>query len=225
LDELHRPGRLAYSAQAQGSASEWAETYKPTPVLSPAKGEIIAKSIVPGQTVTQQTVLFELSDRLVILADVDETDLGKIHLGQEAQVTVDSFPGMVVNTKVARVAHQSKIKNSINTYEVLLIPDVLPKEFRSGLTASVQFVFEKRDEAVLLPTWVAEGRENYETELFVKTSNGPEKRPVKFGLSNGQKIEVLAGLQAGDVVLIKAKSVLSDNVPGSVFGVGGRRKK
>jgi macrolide-specific efflux system membrane fusion protein len=56
---------LLDSAQAQGSASEWAETYKPTPVLSPAKGEIIAKSIVPGQTVTQQTVLFELSDRLV----------------------------------------------------------------------------------------------------------------------------------------------------------------
>jgi macrolide-specific efflux system membrane fusion protein len=216
---------LLDSAQTQGSTSEWADVYKPTPVLSPAKGVIIAKSIVPGQTVTQQTVLFELSDRLIILADVDETDLGKIRMDQEAQVTVDSFPGMVVKSKVARIAHQSKIKNSINTYEVLLVPDNLPEEFRSGLTASVQFVFEKKEDAVQLPTWVAEGRENFETELFVKAPNGPEKRQVKFGLSNGQKIEVLSGLQAGDVVLVQSKSVLSENVPGTVFGVGGGRRK
>jgi macrolide-specific efflux system membrane fusion protein len=186
---------------------------------------IIAKSIVPGQTVTQQTVLFELSDRLIILADVDETDLGKIRLGQEAKVTVDSFPGVVVNTKVARVAHQSKIKNAINTYEVLLVPENLPAEFRSGLTASVQFVFEKKDEAVLLPTWAAEGRENFEAKLMVKTPEGAEEREVKFGLSNGQKIEVVSGLQAGESVLVKSASVLSENVPGTVFGVGGGRRR
>lgn len=212
---------LLDSAQVQGGkeAEEWKDVYKPTPILAPATGVIISKSIVPGQTVNQNTVLFELSDRLVIVADVDETDLGKIRLDQAATVTVDSFPGVKVETKVARIAHQSKVKNSINTYEVLLRPENMPAEFRSGLTASVQFLFSKKESALVLPTFVAEGRENFSQELQVKVGEKVEKRTVQFGLSNGQKVEVLAGLSAGESILVKNQAVLGE-APSSVFGVG-----
>jgi len=220
---------LLDSAQVQGGqiVSEWAEVYKPTPILSPAAGVIIAKNIVAGQTVSQTTVLFELSDRLVIIADVDETDLGKIKLGQAAQVTVDSFPGVVVKTKVSRIAHQSVVKNSINTYEVLLLPDVLPTEFRAGLTASVQFVFQEKENAILVPTWVAEGRENFRAEHLVKKAGAEaEKRNLKFGLSNGQKVEVTEGLGEGETLQVKKQNILGEK-PANVFGVGsggGRRR-
>jgi len=221
---------LLDSAQAQGGkvAGEWAEVYKPTPILSPASGVIIAKNIVAGQTVSQTTVLFELSDRLVIIADVDETDLGKIKLGQAARVTVDSFPGLVVDTKVSRIAHQSLVKNSINTYEVLLLPEVLPTEFRAGLTASVQFVFQEKEGAILVPTWVAEGRENFSAELLVKTPGAEaQKRNLKFGLSNGQKVEVTEGLAEGETLQVRKQNILGEK-PATVFGVGsgggGRRR-
>lgn len=218
---------LLDSAQVQGGkeAEEWADVYKPTPILAPATGVIISKSIVPGQTVSQGTSLFELSDRLVVIADIDETDLGKIRLNQPATVTVDSFPGIKVETTVARIAHQSKIKNSINTYEVLLRPENMPPEFRSGLTASVQFLFSKKETAVVLPTFVAEGRENFSTEVQVKVGQKTESRTVQFGLSNGQKVEVLSGLSAGETILVKNQAVIGE-APGSVFGVGaGRRRR
>ena len=214
---------LLDSAQAQGAKvlKEWADVYKATPILSPAGGVIISKSIVVGQTVSQTTSLFDLSDRLVVIADVDETDLGKIRIGQEARVSVDSFPGLVVATKVSRIAHQSKVKNSINTYEVLLLPERIPEEFRAGLTASVQFIFEQKEEALLLPTYVAEGRENSTLELKVKGEESP--RQVKVGLSNGRSVEVLDGLKAGDVVLLKKQDILGEK-PSTVFGVGGSRR-
>lgn len=221
---------LLDSAQAKGGqiVSEWAEVYKPTPILSPASGVIIAKHIVAGQTVSQTTVLFELSDRLVIIADVDETDLGKIRLGQAAKVNVDSFPGLEVETKVARIAHQSVVKNSINTYEVLLLPEKLPEEFRAGLTASVQFIFQEKENAILVPTWVAEGRENFSAEMLVQVgSTEPQKREVKFGLSNGQKVEILSGLAVGELLQVKKQNILGEK-PATVFGVGsggGRRKQ
>jgi macrolide-specific efflux system membrane fusion protein len=220
---------LLDSAQVQGGqiVSEWAEVYKPTPILSPAAGVIIAKNIVAGQTVSQTTVLFELSDRLVIIADVDETDLGKIKLGQAAQVTVDSFPGLVVNTKVSRIAHQSAVKNSINTYEVLLLPEVLPTEFRAGLTASVQFLFQEKENAILVPTWVAEGRENFSAEHLVKKpGTESQKRTLQFGLSNGQRVEVTEGLVEGEILQVKKQNILGEK-PATVFGVGsggGRRR-
>lgn len=213
---------LLDSAQVAGGAElgEWAQVYKPTPILAPANGVIIAKKVVVGQTVTQGTSLFELSDRLVITADVDETDLGKIKIDQLANVTVDSFPGLVVRTRVARIAHQSVTKNSINTYQVLLLPEKLPEELRAGLTANVQFVYAEKKDAVLLPTWVAEGRENVKAELKVKGADGkPVDRSVQFGLSNGTMVEVTEGLKAGETILIKSQTVLGEK-PASVFGVG-----
>jgi macrolide-specific efflux system membrane fusion protein len=198
------------------------QVYKPTPILSPTDGEIIARKVVVGQTVNQQTVLFELSDRLIVTADVDETDLGKIWVDQTAFVTVESYRNLVVKTKVMRIARQSETKNSINTYEVLLVPEELPKEFRAGLTASVQFLISENPSAVLLPTWVAEGRENFAKKMTLVTPNGDEEeRVVKFGLSNGEDVEVTEGLKPGDVVKVKAQKVISEKKPKSAFSAGG----
>ena len=186
---------------------------------------IISRSVVVGQTVTNSTVLFELSDRLIVMADVDETDLGKISVGQSATVKVDSFPDQVLRAKVARIAHQSVSKSSINIYPVLLEPSAIPPEFRAGLTASVYFELEDVDKALVLPTWVAEGRDNFEGKLRVKNASGEsENRKVKFGASNGQKIVVLSGLKEGDTVLVREQKFGGDKQNSSTpFGIGAPR--
>jgi membrane fusion protein, macrolide-specific efflux system len=220
------------SAQDAKSIQEWKEVYKPSPITSPANGEIISRNIVVGQTVSSQTLLFELSDRLVVVADLDETDVGKIHPGQIALIKVDSFPELEVTAKAVRVAKQSQIKNNINTYEVLLIADKLPVEFRAGMTANTQFIYLDKPDSLLIPTWVAEGRENFSMELRLKpngenedSGGKPILQTVKFGNSNGEKIEILEGAKAGDVFVIPSKSVLSD-AAATPFGVmGGGRKR
>lgn len=217
---------LLDSARTQGGEAikEWSDVYKPTPIIAPATGVIISKGVVVGQTVSQQTVIYELSDRLIVMADVDETDLGKIKIQQDAIVKVDSFPDLVVNTKVARIAHQSVLKNSINSYEVLLESPKLPAELRAGMTANVHFVHENKEKTILLPTWIAEGKENINSELLVKTTKGSEKRSVRFGLSNGQKIEILEGLNEGEIILAKSQKVLTDPAASMPFSSGPRKR-
>jgi macrolide-specific efflux system membrane fusion protein len=215
---------LLDSAKVQGNSgiAEWEDVYRPTPILSPTSGEIIAKKIVVGQTVNQQTELFQLSDRLIVTADVDETDLGKISIGQAAEVTVDSYPNLVVATKVGRIAHQSLAKNNINSYQVLLRPDKLPAEFRAGLTASIHFLASEKQDAILLPSYIAEGREKVEVTLQVKNKDGePEPRAVRYGSSNGQYVEIVSGLKPGEIVMIKSQKVLADRSAGAAFGIGG----
>jgi membrane fusion protein, macrolide-specific efflux system len=217
---------LMDSARVSGGEEleRWKDVYRPTPILAPASGTIIARKIVVGQTVNQQTELFIISDRLVIVADVDETDLGKVKVGQRADVVVDSFRDQPVIATVVRIAHQSVVKNQINTYEVLLRPDSIPEGFRSGLTASVQFVFLEKEGAITIPTWVVEGRENSSLKLTVLGTNGAkEEREVKVGLSNGQFIEVIDGLKVGDTLLVKKQAVLGEPPP-SAFGIGPRRR-
>lgn len=223
---------LLDSARSLGEQEmrDWADQYKPTPIVSPSKGRIISRNVVVGQTVSQQTGLFDLSDRLIVMADVDETDLGKIRVGQEASVKVDSFPDKPIRARVSRIAHQSVVKNSINVYPVQLEPEALPEELRAGLTASVYFTQQDLESALTLPTWVAEGRESFTATIRVKTpgSEGDrgEEREVRFGPSNGQKVLVLGGLAAGDTVLVREQRLLTESGRGGApFGVnmGGRR--
>lgn len=219
---------LLDSARAQGAEAlkEWESEYKPTPILAPAGGIIISRDIVEGQTVTQQSTLFDLSDRLVIMADVDETDLGKISLNQEAEARVDSFPDQVVKSKVAKIAHESVLKNNINTYQVLLRPENLPKEFRAGLTASVQFKFLDKAGTLTLPAWVAEGRENSDIEVQLKNpgKGAPVKKKIRVGLSNGERIEVVSGASEGDILLFSSKNVFNEAGGGSPLGLPSRRR-
>jgi len=215
---------LLDSASSQGAeaVNEMIDVYKPTPIISPMTGVIISRGVVVGQTVTSATILFELSDRLIVMADVDETDLGKIKEGQSASVKVDSFPDNVLRAKVVRIAHQSVNRSSINVYPVLLEPETIPPEFRAGLTASVYFELQDIEKALVLPTWVAEGRDNFEGKLRVK-GDSETTRKVTFGASNGQKIVVLSGLKEGDVVLVKEQKFGNDKASATPFGIGAPR--
>ncbi len=219
---------LLDAAHAEGdkAVSQWESEYKATPIISPVDGVIVNRPVVVSQTITATTVLYEISDRLVVSADVDETDLAKIHLGQRADISVDSFPDMNVPSKIIRIAQQSTTANNITVYKVLLAPEKTPKEFRSGMTATVRFVILDKKDALTLPTWMADGTENGELELFVKNAQGiPEKRKVKIGSNDGEKIEVLGGLTTNDIVMYHPQNYLSEKANGgSPFMFGGAKK-
>ena len=68
----------------------WQEAYKPIKVVAPLDGTIILKNVVEGQTVGQSTVLFAVSDKLILAANVDESDVGKVKKGQPASIILDA---------------------------------------------------------------------------------------------------------------------------------------
>ena len=85
---------LLDAAQTQGpeAIKYWEDVYKPTPLLSPIDGEVIVSKDYPGQTITASDVIVVLSDHLIVQAQVDETDIGKIKLGQEVTLSLDAYP-------------------------------------------------------------------------------------------------------------------------------------
>ena len=82
----------AARAMGEEQYNYWQDAYKPIKVVAPLDGTIILKNIVEGQTVGQSTVLFAMSDRLILIANVDESDVGKIRDGQRAVITLDAYP-------------------------------------------------------------------------------------------------------------------------------------
>jgi macrolide-specific efflux system membrane fusion protein len=183
---------------------ELSRMYKATPIVAPEGGQVISKTVVKGQNVGVETTLFQISDRLVFVAKVDETDIGKVAVDQPVQVRVDAFPDQVIEGRTHHIVHQSSLNNNITTYDVYIetVAKAMPINFRSGMSMTADFILTKKDDATIIPSFLADGVQNGKLTLQVKNSAGdPAPREVQVGLSNGENVEVVAGLKPDDVVM------------------------
>jgi macrolide-specific efflux system membrane fusion protein len=208
--------RAALLDAAQGQGEEtvkyWENVYKPIALLAPIDGEVIVATTQPGATVTSSTAVVVLSDHLIVRAQVDETDIGKIKLGQPAYISLDAYPDKKINGIVDHIYYESETVNNVTIYKVDLVPENVPEFFRSGMNATIDFIVESRQNALLLPVSAVrpENGENY-VLLSQGGSNLPVKRLVKLGITDDKNYEILSGLSSEDAVLVTTqKYVLSE---------------
>jgi macrolide-specific efflux system membrane fusion protein len=216
---------LLDTARAEGpdQVKYWEEAYKATPIVAPAAGLIIARNIVEGQTVASDTDLYDMSDRLVVFADVDETDLGKIHMMQPADCTVDAYPSKVFRSLVTLIGHQAIKVNNVVSYQVNLEPQKVPGELRAGMTADVNFIVQEKKGVLMLPNYAVKGQTEGTAMVKVLTDpkKAPEMRKVTLGISDGVRVEVIDGLDEGDTVLVGSLDLPKSNSGGPMSMTGG----
>ncbi|GBR76859.1 macrolide-specific efflux system MacA [Candidatus Termititenax persephonae] len=190
----------AASTQGEAKVNYWAEVYKPTPILAPIAGRVIVRSIEPGQTVNSSTKLFTLADTLIVKAQIDETDIGKIAVGQQTLITLDAYPQVQISGKVNRISYESKTINNVTIYEVEIRPEQVPAIFRSGMSANIEIIRLQKDRALLLPdSAITQAGGN--TSVLLKTPSGQQRVNIKIGLTQNGQTEIVSGLQETDIVL------------------------
>lgn len=197
---------LLDAARAKGAdeLKKWEDFYKPTPVISPLRGLVIASNISPGQTVTQQDILYVLSDNLMVQAKVDETDLSKIKLGQKAIITVDSFSDEPIQAKVKHIGYEAVIENNVTMYNVDLELIRIPNYLRSGMSITVDFIlFEEKDVLLVPNEFIKSSDQN--GVVLLKDNETYIERIVTIGHSDDQNTAVFSGLKDGDIVFRKKK--------------------
>lgn len=194
------------NARSEGPAvlKQWEDEYKSTPIVAPTDGLIIARNVVTGQTVAADTDMYDLSDRLVVFADVDETDLGKIHMNQIADCTVEAYPNKVFESSVSLIGHQAIKVNNVISYQINLEPKKVPGELRAGMTADVNFIVQLKQDVLWIPNFAVKGQQQGPATVKVLTTPGkpPEDRDIVLGISDGVKVEVVSGLDEGETIVI-----------------------
>ncbi len=202
--------RAALLDAARGQGEEqlkyWEQAYKPIALLAPIEGEVIVATTQPGQTVTTADAVVVLSDQLIVRAQVDETDIGRIKLNQKAIVALDAYPENKIKASVEHIYYESKTVNNVTIYEVDLIPEEIPEFFRSGMNATVDFIEQGKASAILIPE-AAVNKEKEENFVYLRQGNGKEplKTPVKLGISDGKNVEVISGINQNDKIIVKTK--------------------
>jgi macrolide-specific efflux system membrane fusion protein len=189
---------LMDSARAAGGKEVefWQDIYKPAPLIAPLDGHIISTAVVPGQVVVAAQTVFTMSDYLIVQANVDETDLSHVHLGQSVDITFDSYPDAHLTGKVHEIAYDATTVNNVTTYLVNIYLDSTPDYVRSGISTNVYLRISDRPNVLRVPTNTITADGN----VLVIPSPGaaPEPRHITTGESDGAWTEVTDGLNEGD---------------------------
>jgi macrolide-specific efflux system membrane fusion protein len=174
----------------------WQDIYKPAPLIAPLDGHIISTAIVPGQVVVAAQTVFTMSDHLIVQANVDETDLSHVWLGQKTDITFDSFPDAKLTGKVHDIAYDATTVNNVTTYLVNIFLDETPDYVRSGISTNVYLLVSDRPDVLRIPT----GAIAQDGTVLLVTAPGqpPVSQPITVGQTDGNWTEVTSGLNEGD---------------------------
>jgi len=199
----------AARAQSEEKVKYWENVYRATPLISPIDGEVIVRAVEPGQTLTSANPVVVLSDRLIVSAQFDETDIGRIKVGQKAFITLDAYPGIKIEGVVDHIAYESELVNNVIIYNVDVLPRQMPDFFRSGMSANVEVVEKARENVVIIPLEAIYKEQNKTFVTVIgKSGNATEKREVEIGLRDEKHGEIISGLTFEDIVVIRGQNYI-----------------
>ncbi len=181
-------------------------------IKSPFSGTITSKYAEIGSYVapianmnsntSAKNFIFELSDGIEIIAKVPESDIGRIKIGQEASVRIESYPSKKYQANIIKIAPRAIKDNNVTSFEVTLRFKEISDDIKIGMTADLEFKVENDIEKILVPTVSIVTEEGKKGILKVDKNNFPKFEEVEFGISSGSQTSVINGLKPGEKIFI-----------------------
>src|SRR5208337_1583717 len=190
-------------AQDQANLKQLEEQLSYTDIVSPIDGIVLSRDVEIGDAVSSILVLGSTATLVMTLGDtsevyvkgkVDESDIGKVYLGQPARIKVESFKDKTFTGKVTKISPMGVEKDNVTTFEVRVSinnPEIILEEHKNVLQIPEGSIIYDKDK-------------NASVEVpDPKAKEGKKKIAVNIGISNGAKTELLKGLKEGDQVVLQ----------------------
>jgi len=205
----------AQVAQDRANLKQLEEQYGYTTVESPIDGVVLSRDVEVGDAVSSILVLGSSATLIMTLGDtsevyvkgkVDESDIGKVYLGQPARIKVESFKDKTFNGKVTKISPMGVEKDNVTTFEVRVSINNPGGELKAAMTANAEIILEEHKNVLQIPEGAILYDKNKKASVEVPDTRGKEgkrKVAVNIGISNGAKTELLSGLKEGDQVVLQ----------------------
>ncbi len=194
---------------AQLSLSQAREDRQAATLKAPFGGVVAAVNLQQGVAASTATAAITLIDDSVFFVNVtvDETDIGKIQLGQKTEITLDAFPNVKLDGEVVSIAPVANSVAGIVAYPVRV--QITPDDavaIRDGMTASIFIRTRQIKDAILIPNWAIR-TDPASKELFtycycLSAQSEPQRIVITIGERNESYTQVLEGLDAGVTVAL-----------------------
>ena len=201
--------------QAQASLASAQEDLRYATITAPIAGTVLSRDVEVGDAVSSILVLGSSATLVMTLGDtsqvyvkgkVDESDIGKVYLGQPARIKVESFKDKTFYGKVTKIAPMGVEKDNVTTFEVRVSIDNPGGELKANMTANAEIILDEHKGVLMVPEGALIYDKDKKASVQVpdpSAKGGMRKVAVTIGISNGVKTEVLSGLKEGQQVVLQ----------------------
>ena len=217
LDTQIENARIALE-NAQLSLKNAQDKLEDYTITSTITGEVIEKNLdvgdningmsSSGSTVTYPAVIYDRSE-LTFDMSIDEKDISKIRVGQKVEITADALDSQSFTGVVDKVNINGTTVNGNTSYPVTIKVDGAPEELYPGMNVSAKIIVEEAGNVLTLPVEAVERGDTVLVALpgcldengVISDLSATEERQVTLGRNDDNYIEIVDGLEEGDIVL------------------------
>jgi len=223
--EVKYKNQEAVIAQAQVAInSAWLTYIQTSPTITaPMNGIITSLMYIEGMSIgsldtgnttsNQKVTTIKTEGMPIVSVNLSEIDVSQVELDQKATVILDSIPDKTFTGKIVGVDRIGQSTSGVTQYPAIIQLDSSSKQILPNMMVTANIMIDRKDNALLVPSGViqSQGDQSYVNVLI---DGKPQSVPVEVGLSSDTQIEIVSGLNKGDIV-----------VSGSVSSTGSQQNK
>jgi multidrug efflux pump subunit AcrA (membrane-fusion protein) len=211
-------------AQARASLANLEQQYEESKIYATDPGTVSKLHVKVGEQMINGTAILEVVDfdRLEVTIKVDEYGLATMTEGKEVVALVNAS-GLAAAGVISEISESATVEGGVSYFKgtVSLVPN---EQLRVGMSVELKVPKQSADQVLAVPMAAINLDENYQAYVLMEDASGQQQRvSVRTGVNDGMFIEILEGLNEGDVVLVSAASGVGDMMPDFGGGPGGVR--
>ena len=215
LEEARARRDIAQAARQRASAAadQLAVQLRYSTLVAPIAGKVLAVLVEQGSAVagltavSGGTIVLKLAEeeQLHLLGLVDENQVGYLRVGQPARITTDAFAGRTIEGHVREIAPLGERRQSVTYFEIQVQLTGDTSGLRPKMSADAEIVADVVDDAVVVPESALryEGQDVYVERLSSGQSRAAEPARVEIGIMTPGRVQILSGVEPGDLVRVQ----------------------
>jgi len=205
----------AQVSQSRALLAQTDEEFRNSTITAPIDGMVLSRNVEVGDAVSSILVLGSSATLVMTLGDirevyvkgkVDESDIAKVYLGQEARIKVESYKDRTFGGKITKISPMGVEKDNVTTFEVRVSIDNSKSELKPMMTANAEILLEEHKNVLMVPEGALIYDHDRKASIEIPdpgSRDGRKKISVQVGISNGSKTELLSGLKEGSDVILQ----------------------
>ncbi len=214
LDQTVSPPTQAEIEAAQAQLDSAKESlanadlaYENNIIKAPFDGTIATLSVNPGdQASTGTAIATEIANNQVADISLNEVDVPKIKLGDQATLTFDAIDGLTLTGKVAQIDTVGTVSQGVVTYNVEIALDAQNSQVKPGMSTNASIITQVDNNVLTVPNSAIKSDSSGANYVQVLVNGKPQQEPVQVGASNDTDTEITGGLSEGAQVVVQTIS-------------------
>lgn len=144
-------------------------------------------------------------DKLIFAADIDEADIGKIKIGQKAEITLDAYPEEKIEGLVDQIDFTAVTTSGGSTayrVEFLLPKNTEDQKFKIGMNGDAEVIITEKNNVKVIPVEAVKEKDDQKLVQILENQK-PKELVITTGLESDSKVEILDGLKENQKVVVK----------------------